>query len=126
MDVLFSDTRVYLSKDQTKVMIGQRKCETLYHLHVTTVNGCVKQEDYAGAAKSNIGLIQERIKTNAVKGLRLEGNDFVIPCEACIFGKMHRIPFPTEGDEKTAEVCDLIHADVGGPAHVPTIDNFRF
>lgn len=28
--------------------------------------------------------------------------------------------------KKTAEVCDLIHADVGGPTHILTFDNFRF
>lgn len=99
MDVLFSDTKVYFSKDQTTVMVGQRVGETLYHLHMTTINRSEQNEDYAGAAKSNLRTVHQRFanlncsdiirmkKENAVKGLRINGSYSTISCEASIFGK---------------------------------------
>lgn len=47
-------------------------------------------------------------------------------CEACIFGKMQRTPFPTEGHVKATEVCELVHGDVGGPTHVSTFDDSKY
>lgn len=35
--------------------------------------------------------------------------------------------FPTEGiSEKAANMCDLVHTDVGRPTHVPMFDNYKF
>ena len=117
-------------------MVGQRVGETLYHLLISADNN-KEPQDFASAANLSIGIVHQRFahlncsdiirmqKTNAVKNLGLEGNHSRFTCEACIFGKMHRIPFPTEGSEKAAEVCDLIHADVGGSIHAPTFDDYK-
>jgi hypothetical protein len=80
-------------------MVGQRVGETLYHLHMTTINRSEQNEDYAGAAKSNLRTVHQRFanlncsdiirmkKENAVKGLRINGSYSTISCEASIFGK---------------------------------------
>jgi hypothetical protein len=57
-------------------------------------------------------------KTDAVKDLGLEDGDLSFSCEACIFGKMHRTSFPTEGHEKVTEVCE--------PTHVSIFDDFKY
>lgn len=119
-------------------MVGQKVGETLYHLHISAKNSQGLQEDTANAVKLNIATVHQRFahlncsdiikmkKMNAVKDLELELKDSLVSCEACIFGKMHRTSFPTNGSGKASEVCDLIHGDVGEPIHVPTFDDYKY
>jgi hypothetical protein len=134
MDVYFSDTKVALSVNQNTVIVGHRIGEALYHLQISAN----KRDDSANAAKLKMGTVHQRFahlnckdivrmkRTDAVKDLGLEDGDLSFSCEACIFGKMHRTPFPTEGHEKATEVCELVHGDVGGPTHVSTFDDFKY
>ena len=39
-------------------------------------------------------------------------------CEGCIYGKHHRLPFPTSGRTRGKKIGDLIHSDVCGPVSV--------
>ena len=41
-----------------------------------------------------------------------------IVCEGCIYGKHHRLPFPTSGRARGKKIGDLIHSDVCGPVSV--------
>ena len=48
-------------------------------------------------------------------------------CEACLYGKMARKPFPTlPVVSRAAEVLDIIHSDIMGPMEVPSISGARF
>jgi hypothetical protein len=138
MEVLFSDTKVALSVNQNTVIVGQiRICETLYYLKISA-NYNKERDDSANAAKLKIGTVHQRFahlnckdiarmkKTDAVKDLGLEDDDLSFSCEACIFGKMHRTHFQTEGHVKATEVCEFVHGDVGGPTNVSTFDDFKF
>ena len=107
MDVCFSDTKVALSVNQNTVIVGHRIVEALYHLQISAN----KRDDSANAAKLKMGTVLQRFahlnckdivrmkRTDAVKDLGLEDGDLSFSCEACIFGKMHRTPFPTEGHD---------------------------
>jgi hypothetical protein len=129
MDVFFSDTKVALSVNQNTVIVGQRIGETLYYLQISANNN-KERDDSANAAKLKIGTVHQRFahlnckdivrmkKTDAVKDLGLEDGDLSFSCEACIFGKMHRTSFPTEGHEKVTEVCE--------PTHVSIFDDFKY
>lgn len=48
-------------------------------------------------------------------------------CEACLYGKMARMPFPTlPATSRAAEVLDIIHSDIMGPMEVPSISGARY
>ena len=47
------------------------------------------------------------------------------PCEGCLLGKMHRIPFPT-GRTRATEIGQLIHSDVCGPMQQITPGGSRY
>ena len=48
-------------------------------------------------------------------------------CEACLYGKMARKPFPTlPATSRAAEVLDIVHSDIMGPMEVPSISGARF
>ena len=46
-------------------------------------------------------------------------------CDACVLGKMHRLPFPSSSSE-TTRVGDLIHADLCGPMEVDSIGKSKY
>ena len=46
-------------------------------------------------------------------------------CEGCIFGKMHRLPFPKTSWRAKAPL-ELVHADICGPTRTPSLNNKRY
>ena len=48
-------------------------------------------------------------------------------CEACLYGKMARKPFPTlPATSRATAVLDIVHSDIMGPMEVPSISGARF
>ena len=120
-------------------MVGERVGDSLYQLHVTptTIN---KQQTTAAVAESTspIQLIHQRfahvnckdlkrtLKLKAVEGVDFDLNCSDKPnCSGCNYGKMHRHPFPSDGHQKSENVGDLVHGDVG-IVNVPTHDGFQY
>ena len=120
--------------------MAERTGDSLYKLRFTPLNA-QQRSDFAAAVSSclSIQLLHQRfghvnckdlkrtLKLNAVEGLDLDAEKakLVEPCDGCVYGKMHRSPFPTEGHVKSENVGDLVHGDVG-IVNVPTHDSFRF
>lgn len=46
-------------------------------------------------------------------------------CEGCIYGKMHRFPFPKTAWRASAPL-ELVHADICGPTRTPSLSNNRY
>ena len=46
-------------------------------------------------------------------------------CEGCIYGKMHRLPFPKTSWRAKAPL-ELIHADICGPTKTPSLNDRRY
>lgn len=46
-------------------------------------------------------------------------------CDACVLGKMHRLPFP-QSESKTLRVGELVHADLCGPMEVNSLGNSKY
>ena len=122
-------------KTDTAVMEGQKIGKSLYHMKFIAVNA--DQEVVANSAQSTFSLtrwhrryahasqkiIKKMANIGAVDGLILdteEGYELKI-CEGCIFGGMHRSPFPTS-ESRATEIGELIHSDVGF-VNVPTPNN---
>lgn len=53
----------------------------------------------------------------------IQKNDEV--CEGCIYGKMHRLPFPKSAWRARAPL-ELVHADICGPTRTPSLGNKRY
>ena len=50
---------------------------------------------------------------------------FVQSCTHCLYGKMHRLPFPNSKFVASSPF-ELVHFDVWGPAPVMSVDDFRY
>lgn len=135
-----SISQASFSKNDTTVMIGERIGDSLYQLSVLADN-CKQREDFAATAAStaSVHLLHQRfahancrdiartIKLKAVKDTNLDpGQDNTAkPCDGCMYGKMHRLPFPTKGRDRAEKIGDLIHGDVG-VVNVVTPDGCKF
>ncbi|KAL0410958.1 UNVERIFIED_CONTAM: Retrovirus-related Pol polyprotein from transposon TNT 1-94 [Sesamum latifolium] len=61
---------------------------------------------------------------NMVKGLPSIKKSATI-CEGCIYGKMHKLPFPKTSSRASAPL-ELVHSDICGPVQTPTPGNKRY
>lgn len=68
----------------------------------------------------NSNYVRNFLKKNQVKFVNEE-----YECEACVYGKMHRLVFP-RSESRAKECGDLVHADVWGPTRTESIGGSRF
>ena len=47
-------------------------------------------------------------------------------CKGCLAGKMCRKPFPAVGDIRSMQRLQLVHSDVCGPMHMPSIGGAKY
>ncbi|KAL0413795.1 UNVERIFIED_CONTAM: Retrovirus-related Pol polyprotein from transposon TNT 1-94 [Sesamum radiatum] len=92
----------------------------------------------ASAKHSEISdLWHKRLGHMSVKGLDLlhkqgmlkEKCDDMSFCDDCILGKHHKVQFPSSSSQKPSSslcILDYVHADVWGPANVPTHGGNRY
>jgi transposase InsO family protein len=69
------------------------------------------------------------VKHSMVNGLDVDPSTFdeanKEPCEPCVMGKAHRLPFP-ESDNTAKQLLDVLHMDVCGPMPVDSIGGARY
>jgi hypothetical protein len=111
----------------------------LYHLHVVKVNGM----DAANLVQSNEGdgglqLWHRRLGHLNEKGVRalqsmVTGIDLTqvscpspLVCEACIEGKQHRLPFPTERARRAKNPLEIVHSGVCGPMRTTSMGGAKY
>ena len=140
LEVHFKGTKASFSMNDTTVMTGERIGDSLYQLSVLADNS-KHREDFAATAVSSAStnLLHQRfahancrdvtrtIKSKAVKDTHLDPgqNDTAKSCDGCMYGKMHRLPFPTKGRERAEKVGELVHGNVG-IVNKTTPDGCRF
>ena len=61
-----------------------------------------------------------------VEGLKCSDTDFDKQCEACVLGKMKKIPFQKQTVHRTTELLELVHSDVCGPMNVDSLGGSRY
>lgn len=59
-------------------------------------------------------------------GLELTKSSGDLFCEGCVYGKHHRLPFPTDGRRRGKRIGDIIHSDVVGPMSVRSPNGARY
>ena len=110
----------YVQKDRNTILVATHK-NGLYHVRVTPDN-----QNEAALATMDINLLHRRmghISTNRiqhmVKSGQLQGIDTLVGtstfCEACVLGKMKKLPFESQEQPRTTRPLEMVHTDVGGP-----------
>lgn len=128
VEVNFKGTEVLFRKDDMTIMVGERVGDSIYSLRVTPAN-CKQGEDVAAIASSTVPIqllhqrfahtncrdLRRTIQLKAVKDVNLDPKQIntTDPCGGCLYGKMHRLPFPTVGRGRAEKLGDLIHGDLG-------------
>ena len=141
MDTIFEKNTCNMVRE-AMVFIRGISYGTLYKLLGSTyTNGCnnlVVLEKTNKEDKTNIVpekktmLWHQRLGNIGEKGLQtLHGKGMVEGmsnctldfdfCEHCIYGKHNQVRFPS-GATRTKGILELIHSDVFGPVHVPSLD----
>ena len=76
----------------------------------------------------NFGDLKKLQDDGMVKGMNVskinESHESV--CHGCALGKSKRLPFPKKSNHRSSKVLDLIHSDVCGPFHVPSLGGSRY
>ena len=112
----------YVQKDRNTIFVATHK--KLYHARVTPDN-----QKEAALATVDINLLHRcmgHISTNhiqhMVKSGQLQGIDTLVGtpifCEACVLGKMKKLPFESQEEPHTTRPFEMVHTDVGGPIGV--------
>ncbi|KAL0426868.1 UNVERIFIED_CONTAM: Retrovirus-related Pol polyprotein from transposon TNT 1-94 [Sesamum latifolium] len=89
--------------------VNDAELYTLWHLQ------------YGHLHNQALNLLKEK---NMVKGLPSIKKSATI-CEGCIYGKMHKLPFPKTSWRASAPL-ELVHSDICGPMQTPTPGNKRY
>ena len=131
---------VVLKKDSCWMEIGDRsfqigtKYGKLYQLN----NVPIEQSCFLGVHGKPLSLWHQRFghlncndvkllhDQNLVTGMSLSSCDKVDGCHGCALGKSTRNPFPKKSENKSTRPLQLIHSDVCGPIHVPSIGGSRY
>jgi transposase InsO family protein len=136
---VFTDCRVESIKNGAVRLAGMSNENDLYTLDVISCHGKSiilepKMESFSALAKTtpqSVHLWHRRLGHVAVSTIKKMADNLMadglvlsevfqkdIVCEGCIYGKHHRLPFPTSGRTRGKKIGDLIHSDVCGPVSV--------
>jgi hypothetical protein len=138
IEIVFTGNTVLFKHKGIAIMTGQRSGKELYHLNITVTHN--NDQTTAAVAKQKVPLsivhkrfahlncraIRRMAEKNVVDALDLQDSKTPPdPCNGCIYGKMHRTPFPI-GRTRATRPDQIIHSDVGGPFTTPSICGGRY
>lgn len=73
------------------------------------------QEIHETLGHVNKTTLKKMIKNKSIEGIDSIEEDRNMSCEACVLGKMHRLPCKTVNEEQNYKSGESIHADLCGP-----------
>lgn len=131
--VVFERDIIKISLNSSLKAIGKRKDNNLFQMLIKVVS----RNENCAAVTSDLQLWHERLGHVNCKTLHEmskqgllqldkipENVDFF--CEACQYGKQHRLPFKKTILPRNMQPGELIHTDVGGPMSTQSIGGSRF
>ena len=131
--ITISKDSVILNKNGKSAEIGHKHGK-LYKLNLEPEHRCC-----LGVVKESTSLWHQRFghlndtdlmmlkSKDLVNGLNLQGSGKEVGvCEGCVMGKSKRFSFPKQSESKTTKPLQLIHSDVCGPMHVPSVGGSRY
>ena len=71
--------------------------------------------------------VKTLVKDNLVTGIRVDLSSPTPFCEACVYGKQHKVPVPKERQgPRSKDFGDQIHSDLWGPAPIATFGKKQY
>lgn len=117
--------------DDEIVIEGERKGK-LYHMCLKLIPRSSNEMALVACKKEPLQLWHERLSHQNVahvkdflKGKSIEFNDDNFFCEACAFGKQHRLSFDTS-QTKTERCGEMVHSDISGKMPKPSVAGSRY
>lgn len=78
-------------------------------------------------AHVNTAYISHLITNKIVNGISIYSSEPPSsPCTSCIYGKSHSLPFPTQSSFSSTHLLQIIHTDVFGPKHIPSLSGATY
>lgn len=131
--VVFDRDIVKISLNNLLKTTGVRKDNNLFQMSLRTV---LRNENCA-AVVPDLQMWHECLGHVSYKTLREMNSQGLLQlgkmpdkvdffCEACHYGKQHRLPFKKSVPQRNMQPGELIHSDVGGPMSTQSIGGSRF
>lgn len=117
--------------DDEIVIEGERKGK-LYHMCLKVIPKSSNETAFVACKKEPLQLWHERLSHQNVahvkdflqrKGIQFNNDNFF--CEACAYGKQHRLSFDTS-QTKTERCGEMVHSDVSGQMPKPSVAGSRY
>ena len=133
--VMFGETRGEIVDEEGEVVAIAMKTGSLYYLNCEPMNNQQINSVTDQASKNlwhrRYGHLGERNlsklkKDGLVKEFDYDAAQEIDFCESCVRGKMHRLPFPSDGRERAEEPLGLIHSDVCGKISSPSLGRAEY
>ena len=70
--------------------------------------------------------LKKCVESESVQGIDIKEMTELSFCEGCLAGKMCRKPFPAVGEIRSTRRLQLVHSDVCGPMHTPSIGGAKY
>lgn len=109
----------------SKVIMSAYRFNGLYHLQVkneTALFAASSKNSYT-AWHRRFGHVSEKYIKSTIGDLSEKEAKI---CEACVIGKMARLPFPKKSARLTSRPLELIHSDVCGPMQTESLGKKRY
>lgn len=128
--IITHKTDCHIRKNNEVVATGRRD-GNLFRLEILAQEGAtanhVKYADSSTLQQWHQKLAHQNVQQckKILKNHELDVPDEEFQCEACIFGKQHRLPFP-ESTSVTTKPGEVVHADVCGPMEEDSIGRSKY
>ncbi|CAL2246117.1 unnamed protein product [Prunus armeniaca] len=126
---------VFHDKLTKQIVLQGKSNQGLYHIPLAASSVLNRASCFSSAPVAYLGqqikssLWHQRLghPTNEVVKLMLQASAVSVSalCSACLHGKMHKLPFPSE-HIKSNIAFQRIHSDVWGPSRNKSIDGYRY
>lgn len=131
--VTFDSGFVCLSRDRKIVAQGVKQSNDVYRMCMvptTTTEAHAAQSGSLRLWHERLGhvnnqTIKDLIRRGMITGAKLTDIDNFF-CEACQYGKIHRLPFKKKEVNRVTDVGEMFHADVCGPMSTESLSGARF
>ena len=131
-EVVFNKDECIILKDSRKLTLGHIVDKKLYRVNtsefanVSTVSKePTMRQWHCRYGHLNFDYVNQLMNKQLVEGLKCSDTDFDKQCEACVLGKMKKIPFAKQTVHRATELLELVHSDVCGPMNVDSLGGSR-
>ena len=123
--VSFEDNECKITRADGAVIAVGVRVGSLYHLdfqqrlsnsHAANANSDNSKENVWHQRFEHLGIqnLNKRANENLVTGFDFDSKSELDFCESCVYGKLHKCPFPNSGVKRADEPLGLVHSDLCG------------